>query len=602
MVAAFNPTFKPKVNNNTQGQTHHNNRRRPPLLPSDADNGVVTSRKPRSREVSSRYSSSSSTISITNSTSSSSSSSSNSAFSRTVPSTPSHPAIKRSQSVERSDRRRSATPLPPSRTTGEMSVVAKVLVSSTRSLSVSFQGESFPLPVNKAKASIRKVTPERPGTAGEMSTTTTAAAKLLISSRRSLSASFQGDSIPLRISKTKEAMKGSTPVRNQNEHSKPVDQQRWPGRSKQSNSLATRVIQQSMTDQMKDEFATDVESVSSGSSDAPKRGGGGPRGIIVPARFWQETTNRLKQIPEPVMMKPIIHRKITFEENPSINSTPISSSKGSRGGLSSPLRSAIRPLSPNKLGISSRSSPPSKGAPELQKQKPYLIRNSNIIFTPPILSFTSDVRRGKPGDNKIDDAHMLRLLHNRYLQWRFVNARAKNSMLGLEASAKKSLYNGWVSTAKLQYSVELRKLELQRLRHNLKLYYIIKGQLLFSDDWDSLCSDHSRFLSEATKALEATTIRLPLVSGATKVDIQDLKDAISSSADVMQAMTSNICSFLIKAQQTNSSVSELASIAAKEYDLINECNDLLSTFTALQVKDWSMRTHILQIKRESHLP
>jgi hypothetical protein len=43
--------------------------------------------------------------------------------------------------------------------------------------------------------------------------------------------------------------------------------------------------------------------------------------------------------------------------------------------------------------------------------------------SPSILSFSVDLRRGKMGEDRIVDAHVLRLLYNRYLQWRFVNAR-----------------------------------------------------------------------------------------------------------------------------------------------------------------------------------
>lgn len=42
-----------------------------------------------------------------------------------------------------------------------------------------------------------------------------------------------------------------------------------------------------------------------------------------------------------------------------------------------------------------------------------------------ILSFGDEVRRGgKAVENRVVDAHTLRLMHNRYLQWRFFNARA----------------------------------------------------------------------------------------------------------------------------------------------------------------------------------
>lgn len=47
---------------------------------------------------------------------------------------------------------------------------------------------------------------------------------------------------------------------------------------------------------------------------------------------------------------------------------------------------------------------------------------------PSCLSFTADVRRGKVGENRIIDAHELRLLNNRQIQWRFANARAEAAL------------------------------------------------------------------------------------------------------------------------------------------------------------------------------
>jgi hypothetical protein len=56
--------------------------------------------------------------------------------------------------------------------------------------------------------------------------------------------------------------------------------------------------------------------------------------------------------------------------------------------------------------------------------------------TPSILSFSVDLRRGKMGEDRIVDAHMLRLLYNRYLQWRFVNARADATFMVQRLSAE----------------------------------------------------------------------------------------------------------------------------------------------------------------------
>jgi hypothetical protein len=314
-----------------------------------------------------------------------------------------------------------------------------MLITSTRSLSVSFQGEAFSLPISKAKSVtppqnnvVRKSTPER---------------------RR------------------------ATPVRDQGENSRPMDQHRWPGRSREGNlkernpplsrSLDCSVVvggggdrrvigsgffgvkslQQSIVDEGRrlsldlgnarqntdtisvnessftgDLTASDSDSVSSGStSGVPEIGKRktAPRGIAVSARFWQETNSRLRRLQDP--------------------GSPLSTSPGSRMGVSpkaiqskrfssdgplssprmmaaSPIRGATRPASPSKLWTTSASSP-SRGM-----SSPSRVRSMSSS-SPSILSFSVDLRRGKMGEDRIVDAHMLRLLYNRYLQWRFVNAR-----------------------------------------------------------------------------------------------------------------------------------------------------------------------------------
>ncbi|XP_043814390.1 uncharacterized protein LOC110618946 isoform X1 [Manihot esculenta] len=97
--------------------------------------------------------------------------------------------------------------------------------------------------------------------------------------------------------------------------------------------------------------------------------------------------------------------------------------------------------------------------------------------TPSILSFSVDLRRGKMGEDRIVDAHMLSLLYNRYLQWRFVNARADASFMMHRLNAEKILWNVWVTISELQHSVILKRIKLLLLRQKLKLTSILKGQI-----------------------------------------------------------------------------------------------------------------------------
>lgn len=611
VAAAMSTTPNSKVLSRGGAPNQKPKPKRPPLLPSEADNGP---RRPKSREVTSRYlssnSSSTSTTTSSSATSSSYSSSSNSnsstprmfpspLVSRTVPVTPSPAVNKRSQSAEK---RRPATPRPG--VAGEMSMSAKLLVTSSRSLSVSFQGESFAFPISKAKSkpapagnSLRNGTPER----------------------RKVGA--------------------ATPGRDQTENSKPIEQHRWPGRSRDGNFLtrsvdftnertktsgsesAVRALPKSMIDETRvkpklektvnkvvndsasvtgsvansDHVASDTESVSSGGTsgalEVTSQVRGGPRGVVVPARFWQETNNRLRRVPEPG--SPVSKNNKLFSANKHLNDGPILSPRG----LSSPVRGAVRPASPSRRVVSSTPAAARGMASPTRAKNGVVASNGNLNNSLSLLSFAAEARGGKVGELRIVDAHLLRLLHNKHLQWRYANARADAAMSVQRGTAEKSLYNAWVTTTKLRHSVRAKRIEIQLLRQNLKMHYILKNQMPYLDTWDHAEKDHSNSLAGVIVALESSTLRLPVVAGA-KADIQSMKDSIRSAVDVMQAIASSIFPLLTKVEHLNSLVSELASVTTNESAFLDQCKDLLSTLTAMQVKDCSLRTHILQLSRD----
>ncbi|KAF7811066.1 QWRF motif-containing protein 2 [Senna tora] len=625
MVAAISEAASTHpLNSTTKASSTHQNPSRPPLLPSEKDNGTLP-RRPKGRQVSSRYMSPSPSTSTSTSTSSSSSSRRcpSPLLSRSINSTPSSTPLpsstvpKRSQSV---DRRRPVTPRPMTPVlrqgnAGDVSAATKLLVTSTRSLSVSFQGEAFSLPISKTKAA---TTP-----------TSSNARKVATPERRRL-----------------------TPVRDQVENSRPADQHRWPGRSRQanlsSNNLSrsldcsgdkkligngfgkvVRALQQSMKDDGRrasfdgglsldlgkaellkaaqkstpdvnsvndfslpsDLTASDTDSVSSGSTSGAQdcagaaKGRSGPRGIVVSARFWQETNSRLRRLQDPgspLSPSPASRMAVSSKviQSKKFNSDgPVSSPRT----MASPIRGTARPASPSKLWASSVSSP-SRGIPSPARVRSAVASsiNSNSFNPPSILSFSVDIRRGKVGEDRILDAHTLRILYNRYVQWRFANARADATFMVQKLDAERYLWNAWVTISELRHTVILKRIKLLLLRQKLKLTYILKGQIPYLEEWALLDRDHSNSLLGATEALRASTLRLPVVEKAI-ADVPNMKDAVGSAVDVMQAMASSIYSLSSKVEETNSLVAELVKVTAKERFLLEQCNDFLSSLAAMQL-------------------
>ncbi|KAK9077216.1 hypothetical protein SSX86_005552 [Deinandra increscens subsp. villosa] len=613
------------------------NQSRPPLLPSEKDNGITNpnkSTRPKSRQVSSRY------LSPSPSTSSSNSNPNSSSLPTPTPSrrfpsplvsrNSTTPAAKRSVSA---DRRRSTRPdlnlKSHNAGGGEVSAATKLLVTSTRSLSVSFQGETFSLPVSKTKATppspnLRKGTPERKRTGTPM---------------RSKVDCGAGD---------------------HGENTKPSDQHRWPARARQSNQTilskslsldcgveksgmigsgnVIRALHQSMNldgrrcsvdggrlsldlgsspiqqtpggnsvnglsavqSHSQSDLTSDTDSVSSGSTSGVQESFGlarshsGPRGMVVSAKFWQETNSRMRRLQDSGAQfstspgsKLVTPSKMAIAKKFS-SENPLSSPRN----MASPNR--MRPASPSKFMTSSGVFSPSRGMISPRRNSVSGTISTSFSETPSVLSFAVDVRRGKVGENRIVDAHLLRLVYNRQLQWRFVNARTEDTLLKQRHSSEKNLWNAWITISDLRDSVTKKRHRLQLLRQKLKLATILKDQMAFLEDWASLDKDHSISLLGAIEALKASTLRLPV--GGAIADLQSMRDVINSALDVMQAMCSSICSLCVKVEEANSMVTELANLCAKEQALLRFCKGLLSMSAALKVKDCSLRTHMLQTK------
>lgn len=280
------------------------------------------------------------------------------------------------------------------------------------------------------------------------------------------------------------------------------------------------------------------------------------------------------------------------------SSTPVVRSQSLPGSRQpSPSRTSI-PLSSVSRGASpSRtrpSTPPSRGI------SPSRIRSANVgtqsSSSTSVLSFIVDFRKGKKSAGFIEDAHHLRLMHNRYLQWRFANARAEAVLHDQKALAEKTLFNVWVAMIELWDSVIMKTIILQQMRLELKLNSILNNQMTYLNEWALVEEDHISSLSGAVEDLEASTLRLPVTGGA-RVDIESLKGALCSAVDVMHATGSSMYPLFSKVEEMNELVSELALAAARERAMLEQCETLLASTAAMQVEECSLRTHLSQLKQ-----
>lgn len=583
---------------------------RPPLVPAEKNNAVTT-RGPRMREVSSRYKSPS------QSTPSAPRRCPSPNLTRTVPS-PSQGVPKRAISAER--KRPSTPPSPPRLSTPvhdssiNMHVSSRRLStgrlpdglwpSTMRSLSVSFQSDTISIPVSKKEKPSTAASPDR--TLRPSSNVTHKQAETPSISRKPIPERKRS---PLKGKNAPDHSENAKPVDGL--HSRLIDQHRWPSRIggritpnllAKSTDLADKTLRPSSPGLGNGLSSLRRMSIS-GSSNKPlqKSTSDAARLLLL------DEIDRLGTEPKSVddnSLGPSGRRKVLSTN--SAERTTIAAPAARSQSLPTP---GSRPASPSRTSFSSSSiargvspsrarpsTPPSRGVSPSRIRPSSTSSQSNS--TTSVLSFIADVKKGKKGASYIEDAHQLRLLYNRFLQWRFANARAEAVLYIQKESAEEYLHDVWNTTLSLWDSVIRKRINLQKLKLELKLNSVLNDQLAYLDDWALLERDHVSSLAGAVEDLEASTLRLPVTGGA-RADIESLKAAVSSAVDVMQSMGSSICSLLSNVEGMNSLVSELAVVVAQEKALLDECEALLASTAAMQVEEYSLWTHLIQTKQPS---
>ncbi|XP_027085723.2 protein ENDOSPERM DEFECTIVE 1 isoform X1 [Coffea arabica] len=208
----------------------------------------------------------------------------------------------------------------------------------------------------------------------------------------------------------------------------------------------------------------------------------------------------------------------------------------------------------------------------------------------------ADARKGKKLFHHQDDVkHALKLLYNHYLQWRFANAKSEVSMLAQKKEAEGQLFSLGSKISQMREVVKNSHIELNRWQRIKTLLTTVESQMPYLDEWSTVAEDYSHSLSGVTDALLNLSLRLPISGGVKlQVDLTELKEILDSAVKVIELITFCIQSFMVKAEDMESLVSELARIMGGERAHIQECGDSILKSYASQVGEWSLRGHLIQ--------
>ncbi|KAL0345914.1 UNVERIFIED_CONTAM: AUGMIN subunit [Sesamum radiatum] len=378
-----------------------------------------------------------------------------------------------------------------------------------RSLSVSFQSDTFSLPVTKREKPVSHTPSDR--TLRPSSNVAHRQAESPVSRKPTP----ERKRSPLKGKNSADQSENSKPV--DSSHPRLVDQHRWPSRA--SGKVSTALSR-----------SIDLADKTSKTSSVSCSGTGTPS---LRRLSLDGTSKPLLKSTSDLLMQISRARALSL---PTPGSRPPSPSLSR--GVSPSRAKAVNPSSRGPSPARVRSSSPSR-----QPQS-----------STSVLSFIADIKKGKKAANHIEDVHQLRLLYNRHLQWRYANARTDAALQSQKVKAERLGAIG-----DLWDSIMEKRIDLQQLRLKLNLYSVLNKQLTCLDEWASIERDHVNSLTWAIQDLQASTIRIPITGGA-RGDIETVKAAICSAVDVMQAMGSSLCSIL--SRSTNSQAREYEKVVA----------------------------------------
>ncbi|CAI0413270.1 unnamed protein product [Linum tenue] len=213
------------------------------------------------------------------------------------------------------------------------------------------------------------------------------------------------------------------------------------------------------------------------------------------------------------------------------------------------------------------------------------------------LSDANASRKGRKASGQQEGFHAMRMIHNRYLQWRYANAKAEASSQAQSREAEMKLYSLGCKISGLYKSVTKKRIELARLQRMAALSTVLETQMPYLDEWTTIEADCKVSLSETAQALVNASIQLPVV-GNVKVDARELAEVLKSSGKLMESIASHIERFLPEAAETETLVSELARVSGGEIAHVQECGDLLSLMHKSQMEECSVRGQIIQVRQK----
>ncbi|OIT32747.1 qwrf motif-containing protein 3 [Nicotiana attenuata] len=315
-------------------------------------------------------------------------------------------------------------------------------------------------------------------------------------------------------------------------------------------------------------------------------------GIEVPSKYMQESSSKSSprwsadsSVQKPVSSDTCPKLGLKFK-NP-IQRAASLNSKTSKWTLSPGRPNSPPVLIENKGTFMSNMKPPT--SPSKGKKVGNFLSMGLELFKGKKFS-ASPLRPGMT-----ESVHQLRMLHNRLLQWRYVNAKADKVNQNISKQAEANLVYAWDVLIKLRQSVVQNKLQLQRQKLDMKLSFILHAQIKLLEAWDSMERQHSSSVSKSIDGLQSAVCTVPLIEGAT-VEPQSAIIALQHASDVSSSIKLILSNFSSGAEKTAEILKEMAEVAVQEKLLLEEFLELFKNISALESQERSLKCSIMQLR------
>ncbi|PON51031.1 QWRF family [Parasponia andersonii] len=173
-----------------------------------------------------------------------------------------------------------------------------------------------------------------------------------------------------------------------------------------------------------------------------------------------------------------------------------------------------------------------------------------------------------------------------------------NGVLKYFRQKKSKLFTVWLRIFKMRNSIMEKRIELLKLKHEIKLYQILNPQILLLNEWSKLERRNQESVGKLVAKLSGISVKLPLIHGA-KADVMSIYESIFTAVDAMEGIEPIITKYFTEVERILYMVTELLITKKQHKDNFEELEKIITYVYTLVAKETSLRAHYIEAALES---